>query len=68
MPYPQILRRLWAGKALGRKGVYWQRSGQYSSGICVGPPHRYPGLKGGAGGESRSHTQERLRGMPGVPY
>lgn len=37
-------------------------------GQCVGPPRRYPGLKGGTEAKYRSHTQERFRGMPGVAY
>lgn len=35
--------------------------------VCLAP-HRHPGPKGGTEGKSRSHTQERFRGVPGVAY
>lgn len=54
-----------AGKAVGREGGDRQRSGQQPWGVCVGAPHRYPGLKAGTGGKYRSHIQERFRGVQG---
>lgn len=47
-----------AGKAVGREGGDRQRSGQQPWGMCVGAPHRYPGLKAGTG-ESTGATSRR---------